>query len=931
VQQEREPTPGVAPSGRGHDAVGIGANAPFVPRQRRRTMPVLPRHFVPRQRLWERLDESTRLGVTLLIGPAGSGKTLGTAGWVRDRGHDRNGATWVHADADLGASQLRGVLQRASNGSGAGRRPGGSPRLVIIDDAHALPSASVRLIDDLLRDAPTSVRLVLASRWDVPLTRLFPELLGHLTVLRGELLRMDPSEAAALVAPHLRDPDPDVVQAIVDWAGGWSAVLVLAAHAAGRAPEQAAEVRRLAQGDAPVADQMASEVFATMTAAQRHLLLCMSGEAPFTARLAAHLSHDGNAGDVLGGLEETGLLVTRVPSATDHLSLGSFGGEYDAVDGDARFVIHPLLVEVVRRRLAVESVDVVRARATVTRAVRIDRAGGLVVGAIRRLVRLWAFDEAAAVLAENGVHMVLGPGHDDAVGALAADHPEILADHPSTWFVMALHCWVTDDANGTRHWTDRMATHAAGERTGETGDSFAEAVLGDEIGAAQLACAHLWRALLGLEPLETAVRGGERAAAMLEDGELTRVDTWVQLVLLTTLGAAQGWLGELDDSRANLVTALALCRSHEVPALAAWAMTHLAMTEYMAGHESTAAEVATEAFSILGGPGLGRLAFAGSRAGLVLFLSSASALPWTVTPPSPPFGEAERRAHQGDLPARFWGRVRNTVLAVWSGSVASAQDLIVAPVGHPRLHDEVLPRHLHLVMLMGQALLAALSADAEALGRCESELAARGSTGEASFVRGLRADCEGHRRASLEAFDVAAETAVCVQPPVRAMSLACAAQVLDSLGQAEVALDRLAEAVALTEGRRNGVAFLGWSRQGSPMEWLLRRLDARGGSPWTHELAGAVAGHSDVISSLESSTTLRHESREPDPVIGPSLSPREREVLGELARGATYADIGATLFVSANTVKTHVSSLYTKLGASRRSDALAIARALHIL
>ena len=65
--------------------------------------------------------------------------------------------------------------------------------------------------------------------------------------------------------------------------------------------------------------------------------------------------------------------------------------------------------------------------------------------------------------------------------------------------------------------------------------------------------------------------------------------------------------------------------------------------------------------------------------------------------------------------------------------------------------------------------------------------------------------------------------------------------------------------------------------------------------------------------------------------MGPSLSPREREVLGELARGATYADIGSRLFLSPNTVKTHVSSLYAKLGVSRRSDALAVARAHHIL
>ena len=63
----------------------------------------------------------------------------------------------------------------------------------------------------------------------------------------------------------------------------------------------------------------------------------------------------------------------------------------------------------------------------------------------------------------------------------------------------------------------------------------------------------------------------------------------------------------------------------------------------------------------------------------------------------------------------------------------------------------------------------------------------------------------------------------------------------------------------------------------------------------------------------------------------PVLSPREREVLGELARGATYADIAAALFVSENTVKTHVSSLYSKLGVSRRSKALAVARGLRLL
>jgi DNA-binding NarL/FixJ family response regulator len=61
------------------------------------------------------------------------------------------------------------------------------------------------------------------------------------------------------------------------------------------------------------------------------------------------------------------------------------------------------------------------------------------------------------------------------------------------------------------------------------------------------------------------------------------------------------------------------------------------------------------------------------------------------------------------------------------------------------------------------------------------------------------------------------------------------------------------------------------------------------------------------------------------------LSPREREVLNELARGSTYADIAAKLFVSENTIKTHVSSLYGKLAVGRRSEALAVARNLHLL
>ena len=920
-------TMGSAEAGADRSAAGDGigdhaAGRPTRPAPHHDSMPVLPRHFVPRDRLWECLDELSRPGVTLLTGPVGTGKTLGIAGWLRARGHDRgeDGSLWLHADEELTPDRLRAVLDRARHRDepSVGSRP--APRLVVVDDAHELPPASVRLVDQLLQQEPDSVRLLLASRWDLPLSRLVPELLGHLTVLRGDLLRMTDEEASALVAPHLRTSDEGLVRSVVAWSQGWCAVLVLAAHAVGRAPDPAAVVRRLAASTAPVADQIATEVFATLTPQQRHLLLCLSGEAPFTARLAAHLSDDRHAAEVLEELERTGLLVTRVPPEGDYALQSTPAPGTDGTEPATRFLIHPLLTEVVRRRLADETTDVLHARATVRRAVAVDRANGEVREAVIRLLRLFALEEAAELVAGDGVRMVLGDRHGEDVAQLLRTHPDVVEQHPSTWFTMALDRWAADDAEGLRHWTDRMTAEAGGA--------------GPEPRPVTEACARLWRAGLGLEPLAAAA---DHAAQVVDSvrarGVLAGADAQALPVLLEEVGAAQGWTGDLDAATSHLTAALALCRTQGLGTLGAAAMTHLAMVELMAGHDRSAVDLATEAFAMLGESGGRRLRTSSSRAGLALYLSGPAAMPWRADPVPPPFSETGRRTQDGDLTARFWSVARDAILAAWSGSVASARSVLRAPASDPRLSDEMLPPHLRRCRLVGDALLAAMSADHPVLREIESVLTASGAAGEGCFVAGLAADCQGDRRAALEAFDRAADEAECVLPPVRAMSDACAAQLLDSLGHPEAALDRLAQAAAETEVRRNGVAFLGWSRQGSPVEGLLRRLDARDGTEWTHELARLTAGHADLVSHLDAITPLRQEdqgAREPL-VEPPSLSPRERDVLGELARGATYADIAGTLFLSTNTIKTHVSSLYLKLGVSRRSDALAVARSHHIL
>jgi DNA-binding NarL/FixJ family response regulator len=80
------------------------------------------------------------------------------------------------------------------------------------------------------------------------------------------------------------------------------------------------------------------------------------------------------------------------------------------------------------------------------------------------------------------------------------------------------------------------------------------------------------------------------------------------------------------------------------------------------------------------------------------------------------------------------------------------------------------------------------------------------------------------------------------------------------------------------------------------------------------------------------------ETSEPGPGGGTSperpedpLSERELEVLALLASGRTNAEIAKDLFVAVGTVKSHVNSIYRKLGAVNRAEAVARARKLDLL
>jgi DNA-binding NarL/FixJ family response regulator len=91
------------------------------------------------------------------------------------------------------------------------------------------------------------------------------------------------------------------------------------------------------------------------------------------------------------------------------------------------------------------------------------------------------------------------------------------------------------------------------------------------------------------------------------------------------------------------------------------------------------------------------------------------------------------------------------------------------------------------------------------------------------------------------------------------------------------------------------------------------RATAAGQSPFAPQVAGAL------VATVRDATTVRPQA------VGVALSAREREVLALLANGANNVEIARRLYISASTVKSHISGLLTKLHVDNRVQAACVA------
>ncbi len=135
-------------------------------------------------------------------------------------------------------------------------------------------------------------------------------------------------------------------------------------------------------------------------------------------------------------------------------------------------------------------------------------------------------------------------------------------------------------------------------------------------------------------------------------------------------------------------------------------------------------------------------------------------------------------------------------------------------------------------------------------------------------------------------------------------------------------------------GREPAVVVLG---DEPAEEWVQRavRAGARGGlgrAASGEQIAAAVAAAAAglvVLPGAAPSARVRPALNPVAPVQ--QLSPREIEVLAMLAEGLGNKAIAGRLAISEHTVKTHVGTIFAKLGVSSRAEAVAIGARLGVL
>ncbi len=260
----------------------------------RARVPVRSELFIRRPRLTDLLDQATQREITLVTGPAGTGKTLAVADWTRES--ERAGrVAWLSLDrADGRAPRLwRSLLSALSMGLGPDvfrdlelpdtpdisvlyemARGRETPVVLVLDDLQELDQGdSLDWLAELLRWPPDGMRFVLISRHDPPINLHRLRLEDKLSEVQFTDLAFTEAESRELLANWGLSLDERNLSRLVDATGGWAAAIRLAALTLSTSDDAAVLLERFAGPTFLIADYLWHDVLGMLPEPYAEFLL----------------------------------------------------------------------------------------------------------------------------------------------------------------------------------------------------------------------------------------------------------------------------------------------------------------------------------------------------------------------------------------------------------------------------------------------------------------------------------------------------------------------------------------------------------------------------------------------------------------------------------------------------------------------------------
>ena len=862
--------------------------------------------YVTRPRLVAMLEQTGSCPLVLVSAPAGSGKTSLVADWVAASG-DPERTAWITFEAgdDAFWSGVVGCLERlgvpVSPQSVAGstttldRRvlravaaavANQPARLTVVVDGFEVVCAGIADdLDFLIRHSGHRLRLVMVTRAD-PVLPLYRYRLAETVVeVRMADLAFTDDEAGQLLKASGVKLAPASVHALNVRTKGWVAGLRFAAMTLLHSADPDRAVADVVGDSGNIAEYLMGEVLAVQAPEVRELLLATSIPETIQPGLAEVLG-GRSAARTLAFLTRVNVFIEPVP---EH-------------PGFYRY--HPFFRDLLRAELAYSSPEVME---------RLQRKAaewfaheGLLAASVSHFASINAWEEAAALVVDDlAIGELLLDSGSSALARTMRAIPDELED-PAAIVVRATLALADGD-------TDRFSEQLAQlpESSDPQPSVHHQAVL---LAVSVLQAA---RARYSADPSGAMVlaESAEQALGLRENRSRSEIHPELAALVFASKGIATWRSGDLVKANEDFKAGAGAAVDAGVEPLLVECLGFLAQIACCWGQLSRAQSLGERAVAIADSIGIPK---ADRPAAAQVALAWVNMERYDLRAAA----EHARLAEQSDFIA--CDPVVRSFLALVKARLQVAHgDRVSALAGVERATADILDPHSWLVAwLRIEAGHLRVAGGEPAMAMLEIEGIQERHPAEVALVAAMAQLQQGDHGAVEDSLSAVMVKGAPLLVQVSGLLVECARQLRGgSPSRAHAALDRSLRLAAGEVLRRPFHEAPSVVRQ-----LLARDPQLRSEHGWLRNASGGSALRPAA------QTPKRPEGEVPaDTPVVENLTEKELEVLGHLSELLTTEEIASAMYVSVNTIRTHVRSILRKLGVTRRNAAVRRARELRLL